>query len=116
MKMKNLERLQNWYTTQCDGEWEHHQGISIQSCDNPGWWVKIELAGTAVENKDFQPIEHNVSLAQMQRIADGLEGDPGDRGDDWMLCHVRDNVFDGAGGPGKLDAILGVFLDWTEEI
>lgn len=114
--MTTLRRLQDWYRTQCDGEWEHRHGITIESCDNPGWWVKIQLKGTPLEQKPFRPIERNVSLKQMQRIAAGLECDPCDRGLDWMLCHVKDQVYDGAGGPDKLDAILTVFLDWAEEI
>lgn len=113
--MSNLNRLQAWYEAQCNGTWEHHSGISIQSCDNPGWWVKIQLTGTPLSEKPFCPIEHNVSLAHMERIAAGLEGDSCDRGSDWMLCHVKDNVFDGAGGPQKLDVILAAFLDWAEE-
>jgi hypothetical protein len=46
-----LEQLQAWFARQCNGEWEHDHGISIQSTDNPGWWVKIALSGTSVDNK-----------------------------------------------------------------
>ena len=77
--------------------------------------MKIEIEGTVLEHKPFQPIEHNVSLKQMEKIAAGLESDVCDKGPDWMLCHVKEKVFEGAGGPEKLEAILAVFLNWVEE-
>jgi hypothetical protein len=113
--MTNLRRLQSWYAAQCNGEWEHHHGVSIQSCDNPGWRVRIDIEGTPLEHKSFIPVEHNVSLKEMEQIAAGLKSDACDRGSDWMLCRVKEKVFDGAGGPEKLEAMLGVFLTWAEE-
>jgi hypothetical protein len=31
-----LPWLQGWYATQCDGDWEHEYGVSIETLDNPG--------------------------------------------------------------------------------
>lgn len=95
--MHRLQQLQNWYASQCDGEWEHQYGISIQSLDNPGWWVKIHVAGTAMEQVAF--------VAVSERRSRG----------DWLDCKVADRVFEGAGDASKLEAILGVFLDWVEQ-
>ena len=39
-------QLQQWYEAQCNGDWEHHYGISIESQDNPGWRVEIDLKDT----------------------------------------------------------------------
>lgn len=111
--MSNTSRLQEWYKKQCNGEWEHHSGVSIVSCDNPGWWVQINLIGTELENKPFEPVSKNVSLDQIDRISKGLEPDMCDRGPDWLLCQVKNRAFDGAGDPDKLDAILAIFLDWA---
>jgi len=113
--MNEIIRLQKWYSSQCNGEWEHGHGISITSCDNPGWWVKIDLRGTALEARLFTPVELNVSAAQEDRIAGGLELDMCDRGSDWLLCRVKDKMFDGAGDPDKLQTILKTFLDWAED-
>lgn len=113
--MNELARLQKWFKSQCNGDWEHHHGISITSCDNPGWWVKIDLTGTPLESRFFAPVECNVSAAQMDRIARGLESDVVGRGSDWMLCQVKDKLFDGAGGPDKLQPILETFLNWAEK-
>ena len=43
--------LQDWYLAQCNGDWEHEFGIKIDTLDNPGWSVVIDLLGTNYENK-----------------------------------------------------------------
>ena len=43
--MNSLQWLQQWYYAHCDDTWEHQHGITIQSLDNPGWLVKVDLAG-----------------------------------------------------------------------
>ena|ERR1035437_9204322 len=112
--MNEITRLQNWYKSQCGGDWAQQHGISITTCDNPGWWVKIGLTGTSLETKSFAPVARNVSLEQMERIAKGLEPDMCDLGPDWMLCEVKGKVFEGAGDPEKLRTILEAFLDWAK--
>jgi hypothetical protein len=57
--MNEVTRLQRWYESQCNGEWEHPHGISITSCDNPGWWVGIDLAGTPREAESFAVAANN---------------------------------------------------------
>jgi hypothetical protein len=32
-----LTWLQAWYAEQCDGDWEHQFGVSVETLDNPGW-------------------------------------------------------------------------------
>jgi len=32
-----MERIQDWYRRQCDGDWEHSYGVKIETLDNPGW-------------------------------------------------------------------------------
>jgi hypothetical protein len=27
--------LEQWYQQQCDDEWEHHYGVTIETLDNP---------------------------------------------------------------------------------
>ena len=46
-----IARLSDWYQSQCNGTWEHELGIVIDTIDNPGWLVKIDLRGTASEGK-----------------------------------------------------------------
>jgi hypothetical protein len=41
-----LTWLQGWYATQCNGEWEEAYGLKLETLDNPGWRVEIDLTGT----------------------------------------------------------------------
>jgi len=94
-----LSELQQWYTAQCNGEWEHGKGIAIVTFDNPGWGVDINLAGTALENRQFKKIESK----------DYKENDT-----DWYICYVEDKKFKGRGDPAKLEKLLSIFLEWAK--
>ena len=95
--MNTIQELQQWYQSQCDGDWEHGFGVRIETLDNPGWLVTIELTDTELADQPFIEISH-------------LEHDI-----DWIHCQIRDNKFEGAGGPLKLDEILHTFLSWAME-
>ncbi|MFT5930929.1 MAG: hypothetical protein ACI93G_000001, partial [Hyphomonas sp.] len=44
--------MPRWYQSQCDGDWEHSFGLKIESLDNPGWSVHVDLEGTSLETRD----------------------------------------------------------------
>ena len=94
-----LARIQRWYAAQCDGDWEHGSGIRIDTLDNPGWRVAIDIAGTDLEGRTFTPIKR------------GLEEDSTT---DWHSIRVIQNRFEGAGDPTKLAFILDQFLAWAQ--
>ena len=101
--MNSLIKLQNWYQSQCNEDWEHSYGIKIDNIDNPGWAVKIDLTETELEHVKFPEISYGI-------------GDNADSSrDDWMLCRRVDNVFAGFGGPHKLDDVLEIFLEWANQ-
>jgi hypothetical protein len=100
--MNAVSRLQAWFSAQCNGEWEHDHGVSIESCDNPGWWVKISLIGTPLQDVAFTEVSENVDVA---RCAVGPS---------WLSCRVEANVWHGAGDSAKLEVILDAFLAWAE--
>jgi len=91
-----LDRLDTWYRAQCDGEWEHRYGVRIETLDNPGWLVRVDLHGTALEGKAFADLSESAAP------------------DDWVSCKVEGTQFVGACGPGQLPRVLGVFLAWAE--
>jgi hypothetical protein len=99
MRAETFEQLQSWFAKQCNGEWEHDHGISVQSTDNPGWWVKISVSGTAVEGKPFRDVKRG-----------DLSMDPQAP---WLHCYVEGNTFNGAGDVTTLGEILGIFLEWA---
>jgi hypothetical protein len=81
---------------QCDGDWEHGNGIRIATLDNPGWCLRINLADTELVNKPFQDVELDRS------------------DDDWIRCFKENEKFEGAGGLFNLSQILQIFRDWFE--
>jgi hypothetical protein len=86
-----IQWLQNWYLAKCDGDWEHEFGISIETLDNPGWMVTIDLSNTILEG-----IEIPYTLL--------------DKADnDWIGYSIVSNVFKGSGDPKKLMRIIEEF-------
>ena len=94
--MDLLQWLENWYFSMCDGGWEHLYGVKIDTLDNPGWMVLIDIADTPLEEKKFKVIS---------RYTDD---------NNWIHCQVRDGKFDGGGDPSKLMEILKIFKEWAE--
>lgn len=75
MKNDDFAWLIEWYDSQCDGDWEHENGIQINTLDNPGWVLKVGLNETELQNKTFKKIKI-------------------DRSDtDWLCCFVEDNIY-----------------------
>jgi hypothetical protein len=95
-----LLRLQQWYASQCDGEWEHGDGVKIDTLDNPGWTVIIDIGNTSLKGKSFEPIQHGLTE---------------DSNQDWLHIKVEDDQFRAFGDPTKLSLMLECFLAWAEE-
>ncbi len=115
--MELIHRLQEWYKAQCDGDWEHQNGVRIETLDNPGWKVTINLDKTALAQKEFKLIAHNVPQEFIDQ-AMGKAKSPfvcaSPLADDWMLCFVQNKTFDGAGDSNSLVQILEIFLNWSQ--
>ena len=97
MSNDNFTWLEAWYQKQCNGEWEQGYGIRIQTLDNPGWMVDIDLRGTRYAELPNVEIKEN------------YESDF-----EWMVCKVVEGVYEGRGGPLKLGAIIQTFRKWIE--
>ncbi|MCE7935504.1 MAG: rhodanese-related sulfurtransferase [Chlorobi bacterium CHB2] len=94
--MNELERIQHWFISHCDGEYEHHHGVSITTLDNPGWKLRIDLEGTELEDRLFKDFEI----------------DEGDKR--WIFCRKHHLFFEGACDTHSLFEMLNIFLDWSE--
>ena len=94
--MNIINWLEKWYQSNCDTEWEHAYGIKINTLDNPGWIVEIDLADTPLKDKVFENI----------KIDNGNE--------DWIICCVNNDVYTGSGDTAKLEEILNMFKEWVE--
>lgn len=91
--MDLLQRIQRWYTINCDGDWEYGRGVTITTVSNPGWAVTIPLQDTCLQNAS---IRH----ALEQRTTTN-----------WVGYSIQDGAFEGNGGPENLTEILSFFLD-----
>jgi hypothetical protein len=101
--MSELEKdpllwLQNWFLRQVNGDWERCFGIGISTLnEKQGWRVGITLTETSLAGKHFEAIEKDL-------------GD-----DDWIMCHVSEEVFEALCAPTKLVKALEIFRDWSQE-
>ena len=95
--MDELQQLQDWYSSQCNGDWEHTYGVKIETLDNPGWSIEIDLRETDLAERSFAPLSR---------------GDTEDDSD-WIRCKVEHEKFMGAGGSNNLAELLRAFLTWA---
>lgn len=90
-----LSWLQQWYWRHCDGDWEHSYGITIDTMDNPGWSVTIDLEETALAQESFDAVSVH-------------------RGKyDWLECSVVGSKFQGYCSPTNLSVLVGLFASWA---
>jgi Immunity protein 53 len=94
--MNEIERLQAWYSAQCNGDWEHAFGVRIDSLDNPGWMLTVDLSGTSLEGLDYPRVDRATSEVH------------------WIQCAVRERKWCGAGGASDLQNLIQEFLRWAE--
>ncbi|MET9219580.1 MULTISPECIES: immunity 53 family protein [unclassified Streptomyces] len=90
-----LDWLQSWYASQCDGDWEHGWGVKIETLDNPGWAVTIDLEETDLATREYSP----------QRVMRGEH--------DWVMTRTAEGAFHIACGPGNLTEALSLFQVWA---
>ncbi|MFJ4715817.1 immunity 53 family protein [Streptomyces sp. NPDC088785] len=87
--------LQGWYAAQCDGDWEHERGVRIDTLDNPGWSVRIDLAET--------------DLAEREHPGRDVHRAP----HDWVRVWTSEKAFHAVCGPGNLGEALTLFRAWA---
>ncbi|NII53796.1 immunity 53 family protein [Luteibacter sp. SG786] len=85
-------RLQQWYENQCDGDWEHSFGITIDTLDNPGWILSIDLAETEWEE---------VALPLVRIVRSDS---------DWFQYEIVEKKFRACGGIGNFVELLEAFF------
>lgn len=88
-----LKWLEEWYASQCDGEWEHENGLKISTVDNPGWFIEIDLTLTEIESLEI--------------LNDTIENGE----NDWYFYNVKDKKFMAGGDPSKLSFLLEKFKE-----
>jgi Immunity protein 53 len=87
--------LQNWYQSNCNSDWEHQFGVRIDTIDNPGWSIEINIEETNLEGFSFQSIEINRSEHN------------------WIHIKLEDMKIKGFGGPLNLLEMVEIFRAWV---
>ncbi len=95
--MEQLEQIQEWYLSQCNEDWEHSYGVKIDTLDNPGWSLRVDLAETELKAKIFDIVEIDFETDSK-----------------WLRCKVEDRQFVGVCGPLMLSKMLTIFIEWAK--
>jgi len=91
-----LKWLQEWFCQLCDGEWEHENSLVIETIDNPGWSIEIDLnnINLNIQSKEWQIYE----LSE----------------DNWIGYKIDENIYFATGDPLKLEKLIIVFKEIIE--
>jgi len=91
-----LQRLAVWYSSHCDGDWEHDWRVRIGTVDNPGWSIDVNLVDTFSHPLELERVRVERSSA------------------DWCSCWMEGEVFRSVGGPENLPELVTRFLNWIQ--
>lgn len=95
MQTDAFKAIQDGYLAQCNGDWEHTYGVHIDTTDNPGWLLIIDLTQTSLEQRPFSTVIH-------------------EHENEWFHCQRTETQFIAAGGPHMLTGLLSIFLRWAQ--
>jgi hypothetical protein len=114
----DLAWLEQWYRNQCDGDWEEQRGVSVESLDNPGWSLHVDLAGTSLEPRALDGIHRFDGEPPTDMAGEPvLVGEPGkaykSSGANWMIVGIHQKKFLAAGDPARLRELIRAFRDWA---
>jgi len=84
--------LEEWYRCKCDGAWEHSHGVRLDTIDNPGWRVEVDIG------PEIPDVVHEEQRTDL----------------DWISCRVEQGRSSGADGPANLAEILVVLQGWLD--
>ncbi len=86
--------IEQWYAAQCDGAWEHSYGVKIDTLDNPGWQVQIDLRDTKKQGSSLERVK--IDRTHM----------------DWIQYWAGKNQFEIVCGPLNLTESFDIFVSW----
>lgn len=88
-----ISRLQNWFNSECNGDWEHSYGFKLETLDNPGWTFEVDLIETQWSDVEIT----------RQRV-DRTESN-------WVQFEISQGRYMASGGVFNLAEMLMTFFD-----
>lgn len=92
-----IEWLEDWFSENCNEDWEHLYGIKIETVDNPGWYIEFDIKETDYESIDFDRI--NIRRSE----------------NDWVICYKDNGCIKGTGGVRNLKELLAIIKNWITQ-
>jgi Immunity protein 53 len=90
-----LLAIEQWLGRQTEDYLSTEKAIQIETLDNPGWGVRVDLKGTSALSGD-------IDTAEFEENADY-----------WFHCSIAQKKFIGYGGVHNLSSILTCFTSWA---
>ena len=106
MSDDTLTWLMRWYLAECNSDWEHSYGVKIDTLDNPGWTLKIDLRETNLQGRPFGRVEQGEpagDLEEWQKLGS------------WWVVDVRGDTFEPSCGPLDLPSVIQLFRGWVDK-
>ncbi len=94
-KENNFLWLLKWYQNQCYINEKNAAIIKIETLDNPGWYLTINLENNLLKDKIFKKIEINRTE------------------NDWLFCYIKNNKFEIPSGLFNIIEGLAIFKKWV---
>jgi hypothetical protein len=91
----SIARLAAWFEKQCKDDWEHQFGVRIETLDNPGWSLVVDIKATDLELRPFE----SKSIERSD--------------DDWVQARIDGLAFRAWGGPKNLEEMIDTFTRWA---
>lgn len=86
-----------WYRSRCDDSWEHQYGVRLETLDNPGWLLRVDLIHTDLQG------------STMTEVREGIAPQDHPVSPRWIHCSVSDNQFRGACDPTQVARLFEIF-------
>jgi len=89
--------ITEWHQRRCDGSWEHQYGVRLETPDNPGWLLTVDLIHTDLPGR------------AMAEVREGMAPEDHPVSPRWICCSVSDNQFRGACDPTQAARVFQIF-------
>ena len=92
-----------WYQTHCNDVWEHQNGVRLETLDNPGWLLTVDLIHTDLQGR------------AMIEVREGIAPNNHPVSPRWLHCSAIDNQFRGACDPTQVARLFEIFHQFRRQ-